>query len=112
MVSLVLERSARLALDHERLQAQLRAHVERLQRSRTMIVAAGDRERRRLERDLHDGAQQGLAALAMAIGVARNTSDEETAAQLGIAQASVRTALDRLRTIAHSVYPAALSASE
>jgi signal transduction histidine kinase len=74
-----------------------------------MIVTAGDREHRRLERDLHDGAQQGLAALAMALGVARNTSDEETAAQLGIAQARVRTALDRLRTIAHSVYPAALS---
>jgi signal transduction histidine kinase len=104
-----LERAARLALDHERLQAQLRAHVERLQRSRTMIVTADDRERRRLERDLHDGAQQALAALAMAIGVARNTSDEETAAQLSIAQARVRTALDRLRTIANSVYPAALS---
>jgi hypothetical protein len=104
-----LERAARLALDHERLQAQLRAHVERLQRSRTMIVTADDRERRRLERDLHDGAQQALAALAMAIGVARNMNDVETAAQLGIAQSRVRTALDRLRTIAHSVYPAALS---
>ena len=104
-----LERAARLALDHAAPPGALRAHVERLQRSRTMIVTAGDRERRRLERDLHDGAQQGLAALAIAIGVSRNTSDEETAAQLGIAQASLRSALDRLRTIAHSVYPAALS---
>jgi signal transduction histidine kinase len=103
-----LGRAARLALDHERLQAQLRAHVERLRVSRTAIVAAAERERRRLERDLHDGAQQGLAGLAMAIGLARTTSDHETAARLGIAQAQVRTALDRVRTIAHSLYPAAL----
>jgi len=77
--------------------------------SRTAIVAAADAERRRLERDLHDGAQQGLAGLAMAIGLARTASDEETAARMGCAQARVRTALDRVRTIAHRLYPAALS---
>src|SRR5438067_4961100 len=53
-----LEHTARLALDHERLQAQLRAQLKRLRRARTAIVAAHDEERRRLERDLHDGAQQ------------------------------------------------------
>jgi signal transduction histidine kinase len=101
-------RAARLALDHERLQAQLRAHAERLRLSRTAIVATGDRERRRLERDLHDGAQQALAGLTMAIGLARTASDEEAATRMGEAQAQVRTALDRVRTIAHSLYPAAL----
>ena len=95
-----LTRAARLALDHERLQAQLRAHVERLRSSRAAIVAAADAERRRLERDLHDGAQQGLAGLAMAIGLARTASDADTAAHLDCAQARVRTALDRVRTIA------------
>jgi signal transduction histidine kinase len=103
-----LGRAARLALDHERLQAELRAHVERLRASRTAIVAAADGERRRLERDLHDGAQQGLAGLAMAIGLARTASDEETADRMRFAQARVRTALDRVRTIAHSLFPAAL----
>jgi signal transduction histidine kinase len=103
-----LGRAARLALDHERLQAELRAHVERLRVSRTAIVAAADRERRRLERDLHDGAQQALAGLAMAIELARTASDQQTAARMGFAQAGVRTALDRVRTIAHSLYPAAL----
>ena len=100
--------AARLALDHERLQAQLQAHAQRLQRSRTAIVAAADRERRRLERDLHDGAQQGLAGLAMAIGLARTACDERATERMEGAQAHVRAALDRVRTTAHSLYPAAL----
>ena len=66
-----LERAARLALDHERLQAHLRAQLARLRLARTAIVTAHDDERRRLERDLHDGAQQGLAGLAMAIELER-----------------------------------------
>ena len=52
--------AARLALENERLQAQLRAQLEELRESRARIVKAGDEERRRLERDLHDGAQQRL----------------------------------------------------
>jgi signal transduction histidine kinase len=104
-----LGRAARLALDHERLQAQLRAQIERLRLSRTAIVAAADGERRRLERDLHDGAQTGLAGLAMAIGLARSAGDTETAARMGTAQDRVRTALDQVRTLAHSLHPAALS---
>jgi signal transduction histidine kinase len=104
-----LGQSARLAVDHERLQAHLRAQLERLRVARTAIVAAADDERRRLERDLHDGAQQGLAGLAMAIGLARATGDDATGTQMSSAQAHVRTALDRVRTIAHSIYPAALS---
>ena len=52
--------AARLALENERLQAQLRAQLVELRESRARIVKAGDEERRRLERDLHDGAQQRL----------------------------------------------------
>ena len=56
-------RASRLALQNERLQAEVRAQLESLRASRARIVEAGDAERRRLERDLHDGAQQRLVAL-------------------------------------------------
>ena len=103
-----LGRAARLAIDHERLQAQQRAQFERLRAARTEIVAAADGERRRLERDLHDGAQQALASLAMAIGLERSGATEAEAERLATAQDLVRSALDRVRTIAHATYPAAL----
>ena len=104
-----LERDARLALDHERLQAHLRAQLARLRLARTAIVTAHDNERRRLERDLHDGAQQGLAGLAMAIELERAAGKAADTTDLRCAQKQIRTALDRIRTIAHSLYPAALS---
>ena len=65
--------AARLALEHERLQAELRAELEELRASRTRVVAAGDDERHRLERDLHDGAQQRLVALSLRLGLLRST---------------------------------------
>jgi signal transduction histidine kinase len=98
--------AARLAIDHERLQAQQRAQLEQLRTARAAIVAAADTERRRLERDLHDGAQQTLAGLAMAIGLARGTS--ANGGRLAEAQAEVRRALDAVRAMAHATYPAAL----
>ncbi len=103
-----LGRAARLAIDHERLQAQLRAQLERLRSARAAIVAAGNAERRRLERDLHDGAQQGLVALAMAIGLARGSDPSEQGDRLALAQDRVRAALDGVRAMAHATYPAAL----
>ena len=103
-----LGRAARLAIDHERLQAQQRAHLERLRAARTAIVAATDAERRRLERDLHDGAQQALAGLAMAIGVARGSARDQHAERMAHAQHHVRAALDGVRALAHATYPAAL----
>jgi signal transduction histidine kinase len=106
-----LEHAARLALDHERLQALLRAQLDRLRLTRTAIVTANDNERRRLERDLHDGAQQGLAGLAMAIELERATGNAADTTSLRHAQEEIRTALDRVRTVAHSLYPAALSDS-
>jgi signal transduction histidine kinase len=103
-----LGRAARLAIDHERLQAQQRAHLEQLRAARTAIVAATDAERRRLERDLHDGAQQALAGLAMAIGLARGRARDEHAERMALAQHQVRAALDGVRALARATYPAAL----
>jgi len=103
-----LGRAARLAIDHERLQAHQRAQLARLRATRTATVAASDVERRRLERDLHDGAQQALAALAMAIGLERGARSDARADKLASAQGHVREALARVRAIAHAAYPAAL----
>ena len=100
--------AARLAIDHERLQSHQRAQLARLRATRTATVAAGDAERRRLERDLHDGAQQSLAALAMAIGLARGARSDARVERLAVAQARVREALNRVRAMAHAAYPAAL----
>ena len=69
--------AARVAVENERLQAEVRAQVEELQSSRARIVEAGDAERRRLERDLHDGAQQRLLALSYDLRVARWKADAE-----------------------------------
>ena len=66
--------AAGLALEHERLVAVSRARLAELRASRARVVEASDRERRRLERDLHDGAQQRLAGLALAIRLARSNS--------------------------------------
>jgi signal transduction histidine kinase len=99
---------ARLALDNQRLQAELGAQLEDLRRSRARIVEAADRERRRLERDLHDGAQQRLVALSLAIGLAmaeRGDADP----RLLKAQAEVNKLLADLRELAHGIYPVALA---
>jgi signal transduction histidine kinase len=102
--------TARLALENERLQAQVRAQLEDLRGSRTRIVEQGDAERRRLERDLHDGAQQRLVSFALSLRLARLGCEIETdAAALEQAEAEVRQALADLRGLAHGLYPAALT---
>jgi signal transduction histidine kinase len=102
--------TARLALDNERLQAQVRAQLEDLRASRTRIVERGDAERRRLERDLHDGAQQRLVSLALSLRLARLGADPHTdVAALEEAEAEVGRALAELRGLAHGLYPAALA---
>ena len=63
--------AAALALENQRLEAELRARIEDLRASRARLVEAGDAERRRLERDLHDGAQSRLVALALKLRLAR-----------------------------------------
>lgn len=108
-----LTASIRLGLDNERLQAQQLATLEELRASRERIVEAGDRERRRLERDLHDGVQQRLLALSYDIRVAGAVAvaegDTVTASTLTKAAEVTQDALRDLRDLAHGLFPAVLA---
>jgi signal transduction histidine kinase len=101
--------AARLAVDNERLEAVVRAQVEDLRASRARIVESGDEARRRLERDLHDGAQQRLLALSLELRLAQAGADEEVTAALSDASREAQAALDELRDLAHGIYPAILA---
>jgi signal transduction histidine kinase len=105
--------TAQLVLQNERLQASLRAHEHELLASRTRIVEAGDAERRRLERNLHDGAQQRLVGLLMAARLARlRTSDDAPSAvgaDLDGVIIELQLAITELRRIAHGIHPPVLS---
>jgi signal transduction histidine kinase len=104
--------AARLALENERLQAELRAQLTELRASRARIVSAGDEERRRLERDLHDGAQQRLLALGLALQLAQaKLGPEANGATELLAEADdeLRAALDELRELARGIHPAVLT---
>jgi hypothetical protein len=90
------------------LQAQLLHQLAHLRRSRADLVAASESERRLLERDLHDGAQQELAAFTFAVALARPHAPALDA-RLERAQREVQDALEELREIAHGLYPIALS---
>jgi signal transduction histidine kinase len=93
-------------------QAQLRARVDTLRASRDRAVDAAEAERRRIERDLHDGAQQRLVALAMDLGMAREKlrSDPEAATALvGEAHEEAKRALAELRDLARGIHPAVLA---
>jgi signal transduction histidine kinase len=99
--------AAHLALENARLQAELRGQLQELRASRARIVAAGDAERRRLERDLHDGAQQRLLALGLALQL---LDDERGDPQLLCeARQELQAALRELRELARGIHPAILS---
>jgi signal transduction histidine kinase len=103
----------RLALENERLQAEELAHLDQLRASRVRIVETGDSERRRLERDLHDGAQQQLLALSYDLRLARTQAeadgDAPTGSLLTEAIGQAQAALGELRDLAHGIYPAILA---
>jgi signal transduction histidine kinase len=104
--------AAALALEKERLDAELRARVEQLRESRARMLAFGLAERRRLERDLHDGAQQRLVSLALDLRLARAAvrSDPDRADELlGGAADELSHALEELRELARGIHPAVLS---
>jgi signal transduction histidine kinase len=102
-----------IAVENEQLQAEVRAQLEDLRGSRMRIVEAGDAERRRLERDLHDGAQQSLLALSYDLRLARANAeangDRATVTLLASAADQAQTALLELRELAHGIYPAILA---
>ena len=105
--------AARLALENERLQAEVRASLEEVRASRSRIVQAADSERRRLERDIHDGAQQRLVSLGLALGLARDhasaQADGALAAELEGAANQLKQALGELRELAQGIHPAVLT---
>jgi signal transduction histidine kinase len=102
--------AARFALENERLQAELRAQLMELRESRARIVRAGDEERRRLERDLHDGAQQRLLGLGIALQLLRqHVTDEQGERMLEENEAALQDALAELRELARGIHPAVLT---
>lgn len=105
--------AARLALENERLQAETRAQLEDLRASRSRIVETGDAERLRLERDLHDGAQQRLVGLLLELRLARSrmvsSPDPALPGRIDEAEAELVAALGELRELAHGIFPAALA---
>ena len=102
--------AAALALDNERLKADLRARVEELRVSRVRIVEAADAARRRLERDLHDGAQQQLVSLALDLRLLKSRVRDTDAEPLvdGLAE-KLAVALAELRELARGIHPAILT---
>jgi signal transduction histidine kinase len=101
-----------LAIDNERLKADLRARVAELRVSRQRIVEAADDARRRIERDLHDGAQQQLLALALELRVLRSrVNGDDTVALIDGLAKRLDVALGELRELARGIHPALLTQS-
>ncbi|MBA2953334.1 hypothetical protein GON03_03340 [Nocardioides sp. MAH-18] len=103
---------SRLALENARLQASLRARLVEVRTIQTRLVHTGLEERRRLERNLHDGAQQRLLGLGMRLGALANTvEDPETTMSIDAARVELQHALEELRDLARGLYPVALTQS-
>jgi signal transduction histidine kinase len=104
--------AAAVAIENERLDAELRAKVEELRASRSRMLRVGLEERRRLERDLHDGAQQRLVSMALNMRLARDRMREDPDAAerlLDGASSELDSALEELRELARGIHPAVLS---
>jgi signal transduction histidine kinase len=103
--------AAGMSLENARLQAELRARVEELRGSRARVIDAGQKERQRLERDLHDGAQQRLIALSLRLSLLdrRLAAEPEAREELAAARREVALSLGELRDVARGIHPAVLS---
>lgn len=101
----------RLVLDNERLTRELREQLEEVRASRTRIVEATDAERRRIERDLHDGVQQRLLALALSLrrGAVGEPPDSRAAAALNRGADEAVAVVEDVRELAQGIHPAVLS---
>jgi signal transduction histidine kinase len=104
-----LASATRLALANARLAAVGRARLIEVQASQRRIVDTRDAERRRIERDLHDGVQQRLVSVAFHLQLAMRQAGPGAVEQLARAETEVHDALRRLRALAHGVFPAVLS---
>jgi signal transduction histidine kinase len=103
--------AAGIALENGRLEAELRARLQELHGSRTRVVEAEQNERRRLERNLHDGAQQRLVALALELGMLAEQADSDPATQTRLkrARSELAESLNELRDLARGLHPAVVS---
>jgi signal transduction histidine kinase len=98
--------AAQLALENARLQAEVKAQLANVQESRARIVSAGDEQRRRIERDLHDGAQSRLVALALELKRAeRSATDPELERLLASTADELQGAVQQLRELAQGIHP-------
>jgi signal transduction histidine kinase len=103
--------AAGMTIENEWLQAEVRAQLEAVRASRQRIVEAGDAERRRVERNLHDGAQQRMATLALSLAMLRDraSGDPSLAKSLDLAAAELKQAIGELRELARGIHPAILT---
>lgn len=108
MIQAVLA-AVRLTVDHDRLQSQIREQLAEVEQSRARILAATDAERRRIERDLHDGAQQRLVALGLALRLAEREAEGSHRELLGQAAVELAAAVADLRDLAHGIHPSVLT---
>ena len=103
---------ARMALENQRLSAKVESSLAEVGESRARILASGDRERRRIERDLHDGAQQRLVALRIKLELTEDVlrrDPESGLEKLHALGGEVDQTLDEIRSLARGVYPALLA---
>jgi len=103
---------AQFATENERLTARLRSSLRELEESRMRIVAAADKERRRIERDLHDGAQQRLVALRIKLELAdelMTTDPDHAQTLLRETESELDEALEDVRSLARGIYPSLLA---
>ncbi len=103
----------RLSVDNGRLRSEIERTLEHVRQSRQRIVEAGDEARRRIERDLHDGAQQHLVSLGMRLRLAANSArdagEDRLASELEDTIVTLNRALKELRELAHGIHPSLLS---
>jgi signal transduction histidine kinase len=103
--------AAEIALENSRLQVELQARLEELKESRARVIEVGQRERQRLERNLHDGAQQRLIALSLELSLLeeRLAEDPDARERLEQARQEIATSLEELRAVARGLHPAVVS---
>jgi signal transduction histidine kinase len=104
--------AAAIAIENGRLHVELSARLEEVKGSRARVIEAGQKERQRLERNLHDGAQQRLIALSLELSLLeqRLAGDDDATVRLEAARREISASLEELREVARGLHPAVVSA--
>ncbi len=103
--------AAGIAIENGRLQAELKARLDELRGSRARVIEVAQKERQRLERNLHDGAQQRLIALSLELSRLEDQlqGDPDVSERLSFARREIAASLGELREVAHGIHPAVVS---